>query len=77
MYKLVDVVADNMKEFYDYLPDKVELLLLMSKRKKKLSHKTLSQGEKRIKDFMDHAADQTIDGKTAFMLYDTYVSSKN
>lgn len=72
MYKLVDVVVDNMKEFYDYLPDKAEFVAANVKKEEEAFHKTLSQGEKRIKDFMDHAADQTIDGKTAFMLYDTY-----
>ena len=35
-------------------------------------HKTLSQGEKKIKDVIAHSDNKMIDGSTAFMLYDTY-----
>lgn len=72
MYKLISVVSDMMKEFYDYLPDKVEMVSAAVKKEEEAFHKTLAQGEKRIKDFMDKADKKVIDGPTAFMLYDTY-----
>lgn len=72
MYELVPVVADMMKEFYDYLPEKVPFVSAAVKKEEEAFQKTLVQGEKRIKDFMEHAESKVIDGSTAFMLYDTY-----
>lgn len=39
MYELVGVVADIMKDFYDYLPAKVEYVSGLVKKKKKHSTK--------------------------------------
>ena len=72
MYQLVQVVADTMKDFYDYLPGKVEMVSAAVKKEETAFHKTLTQGEKRIANVMKNATDKVIDGKTAFMLYDTY-----
>lgn len=72
LYTLVDVVVDNMKEFYDYLPEKAEFVKEAVKKEEVAFHKTLSQGEKKIKDVIAHSDNKVIDGSTAFMLYDTY-----
>lgn len=72
LYTLVDVVVDNMKEFYDYLPSKAEFVKEAVKKEEVAFHKTLSQGEKKIKDVIAHSDNKVIDGPTAFMLYDTY-----
>lgn len=72
LYKLVDTVVDMMKEFYDYLPAKADMVKAAVKKEEEAFAKTLNQGEKRIQNFMANAKDKTIDGKTAFMLYDTY-----
>lgn len=72
LYELVDVVVDIMKEFYDYLPEKAEFVKAAVKKEEEAFAKTLTQGEKRIQNFMDQADEKLIDGKTAFMLYDTY-----
>lgn len=72
LYELVDVVVDIMKEFYDYLPEKAEFVKAAVKKEEEAFAKTLTQGEKRIQAFMDQAEEKLVDGKTAFMLYDTY-----
>ena len=72
LYTLVDVVVDNMKEFYDYLPEKAEFVKEAVKKEEVAFHKTLSQGEKKIKDVIANSKEKVIDGPTAFMLYDTY-----
>ena len=36
MYDLVDVVSEIMKEFYDYLPEKVSYISDLVKKRKKL-----------------------------------------
>ena len=72
LYQLVDIVAENMKEFYDYLPAKKDLVKAAVKKEEEAFQKTLNQGEKRIQNFMNNTSDKIIDGKTAFMLYDTY-----
>ena len=72
LYKLVDTVVDMMKEFYDYLPSKAEMVKKAVKKEEEAFAKTLTQGEKRIQNFMEKADEKVIDGKTAFMLYDTY-----
>ena len=73
LYELVDTVSDMMKEFYDYLPSKAEMVKASVKKEEEAFAKTLNQGEKRIQNFMKkHEDEKVIDGKTAFMLYDTY-----
>jgi len=72
LYDLVDVNADMMKDFYDYLPDKAEVVKAAVKKEEDAFSRTLAQGEKRIADFMANADEKVVDGKTAFMLYDTY-----
>ena len=72
MYDLVQVVSDIMKEFYDYLPEKVSFISDMVKKEEEAFHKTLANGEKLLKSLIEKNTDGIISGKDAFKLYDTY-----
>ena len=72
MYKLVDVVIDNMKEFYPYLKEKQVAVKARIMQEEELFLKTLSQGEKKLTELMESAQNQVISGEDVFKLYDTY-----
>lgn len=72
MYTLVSVVADVMKEFYDYLPAKVEYVSGLVKKEEEAFHKTLTNGEKLLNQMLQKTTGKQLSGKDAFKLYDTY-----
>ena len=72
MYNLVGVVSEIMKEFYDYLPEKVSYISDLVKKEEETFHKTLSNGEKLLSGLIKKNSDGIISGKDAFKLYDTY-----
>lgn len=72
MYDLVAIVSDIMKEFYDYLPEKVNYISDLVKKEEEAFHKTLSNGEKLLSSVIAKNTDGIISGKDAFKLYDTY-----
>lgn len=72
MYELVYVVADIMKEFYDYLPAKADYVSGLVKKEEEAFHKTLSNGEKLLNQMLDKSENHHLSGKDAFKLYDTY-----
>lgn len=72
MYDLVSVVSDIMKDFYNYLPEKVSNISTLVKKEEEAFHKTLSNGEKLLKGMIDGNTNGTISGRDAFKLYDTY-----
>ncbi|MGN1181654.1 MAG: alanine--tRNA ligase, partial [Faecalibacillus sp.] len=72
MYNLVGVVSDIMKDFYDYLPDKVSFISDLVKKEEEAFHKTLANGEKLLKSLIEKNDDGMISGSDAFKLYDTY-----
>jgi len=72
MYNLVFVVADIMKEFYDYLPAKAEFVSTLVKKEEEAFNKTLNNGEKMLASMIEKNTTQVISGKDAFKLYDTY-----
>lgn len=72
MYNLVGIVSDIMKDFYDYLPEKVPFISDIVKKEEEAFHKTLANGEKLLKSLIDKNNDGMISGKDAFKLYDTY-----
>ncbi|WP_278452499.1 alanine--tRNA ligase [Thomasclavelia spiroformis] len=72
MYNLVGVVSEIMKEFYDYLPEKVSYISDLVKKEEEAFHKTLSNGEKLLSGLIKKNNDGIISGKDAFKLYDTY-----
>ena len=72
MYKIVSDVVNNMKDAYPELLEtqaQVETLVL---EEEKLFLKTLSQGERRLKELTNKYTDKVIPGEEAFKLYDTY-----
>ena len=72
MYKIVDSVIDTMEEAYPYLKDTKEKVKNEILEEENLFLKTLSDGEKILKELMEKSNDKTISGKDTFKLYDTY-----
>ncbi|MEG0592381.1 MAG: alanine--tRNA ligase, partial [Coprobacillus sp.] len=72
MYELVFVVADIMKDFYDYLPGKAEYVSGLVKKEEEAFHKTLSNGEKLLNQMLEKTDHKQLSGQNAFKLYDTY-----
>ena len=67
MYKLVPTVAEMMNDYYPYLMDNKENIQNKIKSEEAMFLKTLSAGEKRLKD-----SGNKITGSDVFKLYDTY-----
>lgn len=73
MYKLVQVVADNMHDYYPYLQEKVSLIERLVKQEEESFHKTLANGEDLLnKALAEHSDTKTLPGDVVFRLYDTY-----
>ena len=72
IYKLVDSVVNNYKEFYPYLSDKQAHVKALIMQEEQLFNKTLISGEKRVYELMDESLDNTVSGYDVFKLYDTY-----
>ena len=72
MYELVFIVADMMKDFYDYLPAKAQYVSGLVKKEEEAFHKTLSNGEKLLNQMLSKTTDHQLSGADAFKLYDTY-----
>jgi alanyl-tRNA synthetase len=72
MYELVYVVAQIMKDFYDYLPAKADYVSGLVKKEEEAFHKTLSNGEKLLNQMLEKSQSKQLAGKDAFKLYDTY-----
>ncbi len=73
MYNLVQVVADNMKDYYPYLEGKVALISKLVKNEEESFHKTLANGEELLNEALkDHADTRKLPGEVVFKLYDTY-----
>lgn len=72
MYRLVSVVAENMKEFYPYLLDKVHFVSTLVQKEEQAFHETLVNGEKLLQEAMKNTKDKCLSGEVVFKLYDTY-----
>ena len=72
LYKLVDIIADVMKECYPYLEENKGVVKTQILEEEKLFHKTLSSGEKKLYALMKESPDKSISGYDVFKLYDTY-----
>ncbi|MBQ7889259.1 MAG: alanine--tRNA ligase [Erysipelotrichaceae bacterium] len=72
MYKLVEIVAENMKDFYPYVTEKVALISRLVKNEEDTFHSTLANGEKLLMNALDEAENKILDGTVMFKLYDTY-----
>ena len=71
LYKLVPVVADNMKDFYPYLQEHVEFNQKLIKIEEETFRKTLKNGQSLLDEEMNKA-DGKLSGEVVFKLYDTY-----
>ena len=73
MYRLVSVVAENMKDYYPYLLEKVELISRLVKQEEESFHRTLANGETLLNEQLKaHASEKVLPGEVVFRLYDTY-----
>lgn len=72
MYELASTVSDIMKDYYRYLPEKVEFISRLVKIEEEKFHATLNDGEKMLASMIEKTTDQTLSGQDAFRLYDTY-----
>lgn len=73
MYGLVQVVADMMAPFYDYLGENVSYIEKLVLAEEKRFHKTLNAGENLLMNALEDLKEgDTLEGKTIFKLYDTY-----
>ena len=72
MYKLVPVVADNMKDYYPYLLEKVEYIQKLVKAEEERFDKTLNEGEKILQNVLASSTEKLLSGEVVFKLYDTY-----
>lgn len=70
MYKLTDSVIEIMKSYYPYLTDNKKLVDMQIKKEEETFLKTLSSGEKRLKELSESG--KKITGEDVFKLYDTY-----
>lgn len=72
LYKLVKVVVDNMKSFYDYLPEKEAIVTKQIQIEEDKFLITLESGEKRLLDYIESNNEKIITAEVAFQLYDTF-----
>ena len=72
MYKIVSDVVDNMKDAYPELIERRPVVETLILEEEKLFLKTLSQGERRLKELTEKYTNKIIPGEEAFKLYDTY-----
>ena len=73
MYNLVQVVADNMKDYYSYVEEKTGLIAQLVKNEEESFHKTLANGEELLSDALkEHGDTKQLPGEVVFKLYDTY-----
>ena len=72
LYELVDVVCDNMKDFYPYLLEKKDFVKKLILKEEESFLATLSNGEKLLQDELKKASDGVLSGEVIFKLYDTY-----
>ncbi len=73
MYNLVQICADNMKDYYGYILEKVDLVSKLVRNEEESFHKTLNNGEALLNDALaQHADTKKLPGEVVFKLYDTY-----
>lgn len=71
LYKIVHIVIENMKSFYDYLIEKENIIVKLVKIEEENFHKTLESGEKQLNIIIKNSNGE-ISGADAFLLYDTF-----
>ncbi|MBS4535375.1 alanine--tRNA ligase [Clostridium sp. D2Q-14] len=75
LYELADIVIDNWKEFYNELQDKKIQIKKIIKTEEEKFEETIDQGIEILNSYIDEMKsndENTLKGKRAFKLYDTY-----
>ncbi len=75
LYKMVSIVVENMKQYYSYLMEKQAIIEKIIKTEEENFLRTLETGEKKLNDIIANNKNKglnTISGKDAFLLYDTF-----
>ena len=72
LYELVDIVCENMKDYYPYLMDKKEFVKKLILKEEESFLLTLANGEKLLAEELNKAKDGVLSGDVIFKLYDTY-----
>ena len=72
MYKLVEVVAKTMYDFYPEVSKNVSNIEKLIKQEEDKFLQTLELGEKKLLDYIKSSKDKVISGEVAFLLYDTF-----
>jgi len=71
VYKMVDTLVEQMKEQYDYLPEKAEAIKSAMKLEEERFFATIEAGIKLFEEELKNTT-TTFNGEVAFKLYDTY-----
>ena len=69
LFNLVDIVIDIMKDIYPNIISNKDKYKELIEKEENMFLKTLSSGEKKLKDFIEN---KNITGEDVFKLYDTY-----
>src|SRR5690554_163682 len=72
IYKLVEVVAKTMYDFYPEVSKNVSNIEKLIKQEEDKFLQTLELGEKKLLDYIKSSKDKVISGEEAFLLYDTF-----
>ena len=72
LYEFVDIVCDNMKDFYPYLLEKKDFVKKLIRKEEESFIQTLANGEKLLNQELDAVQDGVLKGDVIFKLYDTY-----
>ena len=72
LYKLVDTVIEVMGEHFSELKEKQKHVKMIIKSEEERFNETLDKGLAKFKEIIIELKENTIPGKAAFMLYDTY-----
>lgn len=70
LYKIVNIVADNMNDYYPYLKNKEEFIMKMVKAEEEKFLKTLENGENLLLKSIKNK--KMLSGEDMFLLYDTF-----
>ena len=72
LYELVDIVCENMKDFYPYLLERKDFVKKLILKEEESFLTTLANGEKLLANEIENAKDGVLKGDVIFKLYDTY-----
>lgn len=72
MYKIVDTLAEQMRDVYSYLDEKKESIKEVIKLEEERFFETIDKGMELFEEELKRTKTDTFSGEVAFKLYDTY-----